>query len=65
MILGDHEDSKHSPEKKESQCIVCSIKERRRRTRTVCTKCNKGLHGECFPKKVLTTKGMYTLFYIM
>jgi hypothetical protein len=38
------------PEKKESQCIVCSIKKSRRRTRTVCTRCNKGLHGECFPK---------------
>lgn len=37
------------PDKKESQCIVCSTKERRRRARTVCARCNRGLHGECFP----------------
>jgi hypothetical protein len=38
------------PENNESQCIVCSTEERRWRARTGCTKCNKGLHGECFPK---------------
>jgi hypothetical protein len=37
-------------EKKESQCIVCSTKEIKQRARTVCTRCNKRLHGECFPK---------------
>jgi hypothetical protein len=37
------------PEKKESQCVVCSTRERRRTARTVCTRCNKGLHGESFP----------------
>jgi hypothetical protein len=41
---------KKFPEKKKSQCLVCSTKERRWRTRTLCTRCNKGLHGECFPK---------------
>jgi hypothetical protein len=35
------------PEKKESQCIV----ERRWRTRTVCIRCHKELHGECFPER--------------
>jgi hypothetical protein len=35
-------------EKKQSQCIVCSIKEGRWRARTACTRCNKVLHGECF-----------------
>jgi hypothetical protein len=35
------------PEKKESQCIVCSTKERRQRSRIVCTRCNKGLHRAC------------------
>jgi hypothetical protein len=38
------------PEKEEYHCTVCSTKERRQRARTVCTRCNKGLHGECFPK---------------
>jgi hypothetical protein len=38
------------PEKKESQSIVCSTKERRRRAKTLCTRCNKRLHGKCFPK---------------
>jgi hypothetical protein len=36
------------PEKKQPQCIVCSTEVRRRRARTVCTSCNKGLHEECF-----------------
>jgi hypothetical protein len=38
------------PEKNESQFIVCSTKERMQRARTVFTRCNKGLHGECFTK---------------
>ncbi|XP_021936450.1 piggyBac transposable element-derived protein 4-like [Zootermopsis nevadensis] len=38
------------PEKKEYRCVVCSTKEMRRRSRTVCKRCNRGLHGECFPK---------------
>ncbi|XP_068081918.1 piggyBac transposable element-derived protein 4-like [Anabrus simplex] len=32
------------PEKKESNCVVCSTKEKRRRARTACTRCNQGLH---------------------
>jgi hypothetical protein len=38
------------PEKKESQCIVCSTKKRRRTARTVSTRRNRGLHVDCFPK---------------
>ncbi|KDR14830.1 hypothetical protein L798_11275 [Zootermopsis nevadensis] len=38
------------PERKESQCTVCSIKKKRRKARMVCSRCNRGLHGECFPK---------------
>jgi hypothetical protein len=45
MILGDCEDSENYLKRKESHCIVCSTKERRWRYRTVCTRCNKGLHG--------------------
>jgi hypothetical protein len=33
-----------------SQCTVSSTKERRQRARTVCTRNNKELHGECFSK---------------
>lgn len=38
------------PEKKESRCCVCTAEGKKRRSRTVCNRCNKGLHGECFPK---------------
>ena len=41
--------------KKEKDCCVCSKRTKkgpvkRRRSRTVCVKCEKGLHGECFPQ---------------
>jgi hypothetical protein len=35
MMLGDHEDSRKLPEKKEPQCIVFSPKERGQTARTV------------------------------
>ena len=43
------------PAKKEKDCCVCSKRTKngpvkRRRSRTVCVKCEKGLHGECFPQ---------------
>ncbi|XP_049813555.1 piggyBac transposable element-derived protein 4-like [Schistocerca nitens] len=38
------------PGKKESRCCVCTSQGRKRGSRTVCNGCNKGLHGECFPK---------------
>jgi hypothetical protein len=51
MNLGDYNDSRKLPEKKWSQCIVCSTKERRWRARTVHSRYNKELHGECFLKQ--------------
>lgn len=39
-------------EKKESRCCVCTSEGKRRRSKTACSKCNKGLHGECFSKHV-------------
>ena len=36
--------------RKEYRCCVCSTKEQRRRSRTVCVRCNRGLHGECLHK---------------
>jgi hypothetical protein len=50
MILGEHDDSENSLKRMIPNCTVCSTKERRKRARTVCTRSNKGLHGECFPK---------------
>ena len=39
------------PAKKEKDCCVCSKRTKNgRRSRTVCVKCEKGLHGECFPQ---------------
>jgi hypothetical protein len=42
------------PNRKEKDCCVCSNREKnrgvgkRRRSRTICTKCQKGIHGLCF-----------------
>jgi hypothetical protein len=43
------------PPKKEKDCCVCSKRTKNgpvkwRRSRTVCVKCEKGLHSECFPQ---------------
>lgn len=38
------------PEKKERICSVCSTKDQRRRSRTVCVRCNKGLHHDCLQR---------------
>ena len=35
------------PEKRERNCVVCSTAGYRRRSRTVCSKCGKGLHKDC------------------
>ncbi|XP_067140739.1 piggyBac transposable element-derived protein 4-like [Centruroides vittatus] len=43
-------DLRKLPEKKESRCCVCTSLGLKRRSRTVCTRCNRGLHPECFPK---------------
>lgn len=45
------------PANKEKDCCVCSNRSKnenskRRRARTVCVKCEKGCHGECFPNHV-------------
>ena len=41
------------PQGKEKDCCMCSnrtIPGGRKRTRTMCSRCTKGLHGPCFPK---------------
>lgn len=38
------------PGKKEARCCVCTSEGKKRRSRSVCNKCKKGLHGECYPK---------------
>ncbi|XP_023235982.1 piggyBac transposable element-derived protein 4-like isoform X2 [Centruroides sculpturatus] len=38
------------PEKRVSRCCVCTSMGMRRRSRTICTRCSKGLHPECYPK---------------
>ncbi|XP_046676117.1 longitudinals lacking protein, isoforms H/M/V-like isoform X6 [Homalodisca vitripennis] len=40
------------PEKKQRICCVCSkmSRDKRRRSRTVCVRCKKGVHGICFVK---------------
>jgi hypothetical protein len=48
------------PPGKVKNCCVCSKstklgKGARRRSRTICVKCEKGLHGECFPEHKCTT----------
>jgi hypothetical protein len=61
-ILGTNNDKNDAklirklPAKKEKNCCVCSKRMKngpfkRRRSRTVCVKCEKGLHGECFPQR--------------
>ena len=35
------------PKKLERQCVVCHSPQQRRRSRTVCVKCEKGLHIKC------------------
>ncbi|XP_067141226.1 piggyBac transposable element-derived protein 4-like [Centruroides vittatus] len=37
------------PEKKESRCCVCTSNGLKKRSRTICTRCLKGLHPECYP----------------
>jgi hypothetical protein len=60
-ILGTNNDESDTklirklPAKKEQDCCVCNKRTKngpvkRRRSRTVCGKCEKGLHGECFPQ---------------
>jgi hypothetical protein len=44
------------PAKGEKDCCVCSKRTKngplkRRRSRIVCVKCEKGLHGECFQQQ--------------
>ncbi|PNF31176.1 hypothetical protein B7P43_G15164, partial [Cryptotermes secundus] len=48
------------PARKEKDCCVCNRRTRlgkgqRRRSRTICAKCEKGLHGECFPEHKCTS----------
>ncbi|GFR58536.1 PiggyBac transposable element-derived protein 4 [Elysia marginata] len=41
------------PDGKEKDCCVCSDRKQpggRKRSRTACTKCHKGLHGTCLAK---------------
>ena len=42
------------PGKKEKDCCVCSNRKKieigRKRTRTICVKCDRGLHGTCLSK---------------
>jgi hypothetical protein len=52
------------PEKKESQCIVCSTEEGRWRVRTVYTDAARGCMENASLTQVLTAKGMYELFCI-
>lgn len=40
------------PGKQEKTCFVCSSKGSRKRSRTVCARCNQGCHGLCFAKHV-------------
>ena len=46
---GDGPHLRRLPEKRERDCCVCSDRERRirRRSRTICDKCGKGLHRDC------------------
>ena len=55
MTKNDTKFIRKLPAKKEKDCCVCSKRTKngpvkRRRSRTVCVKCEKGLHGECFPQ---------------
>jgi hypothetical protein len=38
------------PGRKEKNCVVCSKPNNRKRSRTMCIRCNKGLHGQCMVK---------------
>jgi hypothetical protein len=40
------------PEKLERQCAVCSTRQQRKRSRTICVNCGKGLHPKCVGKHV-------------
>jgi hypothetical protein len=46
------------PPGKLKDCCVCNKRKlgkgQRRRSRTICAKCEKGLHGECFPEHKCT-----------
>ena len=33
--------------KREKKCIVCSTNDRRKRSRTICARCRKGIHPVC------------------
>ncbi|XP_066992310.2 piggyBac transposable element-derived protein 4-like [Anabrus simplex] len=38
------------PDRRESRCCVCTSEGRKQRSRTICTRCSKGLHGDCYSK---------------
>jgi hypothetical protein len=50
MILGDHENSENSMKRKIPNALSAAQK-REGREPEQCIKCNKGLHGECFPNE--------------
>ena len=39
--------------KREKKCIVCSTNDRRKRSRTICARCRKGIHPVMFEKSSL------------
>jgi hypothetical protein len=46
------------PPGKQKDCCVCNKRKlgkgERRRSSPICAKCEKGLHGECFPEHICT-----------
>ena len=51
VSVSRNQDIRNLPGKKEKDCIVCSDRNNpangRKRSRTVCTKCDKGVHAKC------------------
>lgn len=45
-----HRELRRLPGRKEKNCVVCSIPANRRRSRTVCTTCNHGVHPLCLQR---------------